>query len=424
VATALMIDVCGARVLPGTVDVGQLPPRGAPIRLRPQRVWDLLGADIPQERCVEILESLGFEVHRAYEELDVTPPHWRRGDVTREVDLIEEVARIAGIDRLPATLPPRNDAAGRLTHTQRVRRRAEDLLVGRGLHEIVGWSFTDPGLVDRLRVPDDHAMRRVVTLENPLSEDQSVMRPTLLGSLFDAARHNRARGQDGIGIFESGTVYRAGPGPLADEHHALGVLVTGGLGRSDWRGGEPGPADFFAAKAVLAALLDGLRVDWSVVPDVWPALHAGRSASVLVGDAPVGLVGEVHPLVAQTWDLDQTAVFAVDLDRVAGAAPDEVLYTDVTSFPSVREDLAVVVPDDVPAASVLRVARAAGGPTLADVEIFDVYRGAQVGDGRVSLALHLEFRADDRTLTAAEVAQLRTAIATALADELGGELRA
>ena len=139
-------------------------------------------------------------------------PALRREDVTREVDLIEEVARIDGLERLPATLPARRGAAGRLTHAQRVRRGAEDALVGRGLHEIVGWSFADPQLLDRLLIPPEHALRNVVTVANPLSDSQSMMRPTLLGSLLDAAQHNVSRGRSEIAIFESGTVYRAAAG--------------------------------------------------------------------------------------------------------------------------------------------------------------------------------------------------------------------
>ena len=197
--------------------------------------------------------------------LDVTVPALRRDDVTREVDLIEEVARIDGVDRLPATLPARRGAAGRLNHAQHVRREAEDVIVGRGLYEVVGWSFTEPSLLDRLLLPGDHEMRRVVRLENPLSDAQSIMRPTLLGSLLDAARHNVARNGPDVAIFESGTVYRAAAdgGHGADEHHALGALLSGALAPRSWQG-APAQADFFAAKALLAALLDHFHVHWSV----------------------------------------------------------------------------------------------------------------------------------------------------------------
>ena len=259
--------------------------------------------------------------------LAVDVPALRRDDVTREIDLIEEVARIGGLEGLPVTLPARRGAAGRLNHAQRVGREAEDELVGRGLFEILGWSFTEPGLLDRLRIPEGHEMRRVVALENPLSEDQSIMRPTLVGSLLDAARHNVSRNRSDIAIFESGTVYRqngeGGENPYpADEHHALGALLSGRLEPRSWRGGERVEADFFAAKGLLAGLLGRFGVHWSVEARQWPFLHPGRSAAVLARGSdsePVmlGFVGEIHPPVAATWDLERTAAFAIDLGKLA-----------------------------------------------------------------------------------------------------------
>ncbi len=284
VATRLMIELCGATVAPGTIDVGLPLPAPQVIRLRERRVQAILGVPVARERQEQILGALDFATRPADDGLDVTVPALRRGDVTREIDLIEEVARMDGLDRLPATLPARRGAVGLLSHAQRVRREAEDAMAGRGLHEIVGWSFADRALLDRLRLPADHEMRRVVALENPLSEAQSIMRPTLLGSLLDAARHNAFRNGPDIAIFESGTVYRAPrDGGLADEHHALGVLLSGSLTPRSWRG-EPGEADFFAAKALLGAMLERFHLDWSVQPRSWPFLHPGRAAAVLARD--------------------------------------------------------------------------------------------------------------------------------------------
>ena len=366
--------------------------------------------------------------------------------MTREIDLIEEVARIDGLDRLPATLPARRGAAGRLSHAQRLRREAEDAMAGRGLHEIVGWSFADPGLLDRLRLPADHELRRVVRLENPMSEEQSIMRPTLLGSLLDAARHNVARNAPDVAIFESGTVYRAasdrspqsadaareagetatGAGP-AEEHHALGVLLSGALAPRSWHRAE-GDADFFAAKALLGALLDHFHVQWSVQEGAWPFLHPGRAAAVVAHNeesesVQLGFLGELHPLVARLWDLGRTAAFAIDLGKLAAVAPPVVDFRAYASVPPLRQDLAVTLADTVAAAEVLERVRAAGGEMLEDASIFDVYAGEQVGEGRRSLALALTFRAPDSTLTDEDVAPLRERIVAALR-EIGGELRA
>ncbi|MDX6649376.1 MAG: phenylalanyl-tRNA synthetase beta chain [Solirubrobacteraceae bacterium] len=448
VAAALMVQLAGARLVEGTIDVGQPAPEPEVLPLRESRVGSLLGKRISGDRSEEILHSLGFLVavdpdaaspgsvaadaelaaglpSDAGVDLSVTVPHWRRGDVEREVDLIEEVARIDGVDRLPATLPARPDRGGLLTAQQRARRHAEDALTAQGLYEVQGWSFQGPSVADRLRLPDEDRRRRAVRVRNPLSEEQSVLRTTLLGSLLDAAAHNVARDRPDLRLFETGGVYLDAPGqPLPDERRHLGALLTGALAGPSWRAPAPPRADFFAAKGVLAALLDALRVPWSVQAEREPFLHPGRSATVLLDGEPAGWLGEVHPLVASAWDLDGAAGFELDLDRVTGlAAARESAYRDLTSFPPVRQDLAVVVPDEVTAARVEEVVRAAGGELLRGARVFDVYRGEQVGEGRVSLALALEFQAPDRTLTDEEVAKLRDAIATALADGVGGELR-
>jgi phenylalanyl-tRNA synthetase beta chain len=435
-ATGLLIELCGARVAPGTIDVGQPPPPPRTIRLREARVRGILGVEVSVERQAQILGALDFATVTAAAGLDVEVPPLRRDDVTREVDLIEEVARIDGLERLPATLPARRGAAGRLTHAQRVRRAAEDAMVGRGLHEIVGWSFTEPAVLDRLRIPAEHEMRRVVAIENPLSDGHSIMRPTLLASLLDAARHNASRNGPEIAVFESGTVYRSAPDGAAggaSEHHGLGVLLSGAMTPRAWRGERP-QADFFAAKALLAALLERFHLDWSVESSSWPFLHPGRSAAVLAR-APrdgsgaagaqsvrLGFLGELHPLVAASWDLERTAVFAVDLGELADVAPEVASFRAFGSHPPLRQDLAVTLPESVAADAVLERVRASAGPSVEQVEVFDVYAGSQVGEGRRSLALALSFRAPERTLTDEDIAPVRARIVAALA-EIGGELR-
>jgi phenylalanyl-tRNA synthetase beta chain len=432
VAARLMLELCGATLLPGTIDIGGEGPPAQRIELRESRVEAILGVPVARERQAEILTALDFETEPLEGGLAVSVPALRRDDVTREIDLIEEVARIGGLEGLPVTLPARRGAAGRLSHAQRIRRTAEDALVGRGLHEVVGWSFTEPGLLDRLRIPDGHPMRRVVALENPLSEDQSIMRPTLIGSLLDAAHHNVSRNRPDIAIFESGTVYRqnaeGAPAPYAaDEHHALGALLSGGLAPRSWRGGERREADFFAAKGLLAGLLGRFGVHWSVEAEQWPFLHPGRSAAVLARGADaepltLGFLGELHPLVAAAWDLERTAAFAIDLGKLAQVVPELLTFKAFGAFPVLRQDLAVTLPEEVSARDVLHAVRRSATEMLDGAEIFDVYTGEQVGVGRRSLALALSFRSLERTLTDEDVTPVRAKIVEALA-KLGGELR-
>jgi len=425
VATRLMLELTGARLVPGTIDVGGPGPAPKVIRLRERRVAELLGRAIERPRQAEILTALEFGVSEADDGLDVSVPAFRRNDVYREADLVEEVARIDGLEKLPATLPARRDSAGRLSIQQRLRRRAVDALVGRGMYETVNWSFTEPGIADRLRLEADDPRRRFVMLENPMSEDQTALRTTLVGSLLDAARHNVARGATDLSLFEAGAVYRATGEKLPHEHRSLAGILVGRLYPQTWGTAEPPRAGFFAAKALLGAALDAVRVTWEVEPATEPFLHPGRTARILAAGEEVGWIGELHPLVARTWDLDHgAALFEVDLDHVLGHANAVPQYVDLTSFPALRLDLSVNLPDDVPAATVLAGIREAGGELLADVRVFDLYRGEQVGAGRKSLALALAFRAPDRTLTDEDVAPLRDRIVEALREALGGELRA
>jgi phenylalanyl-tRNA synthetase beta chain len=230
VATALMLEVTGARLVPGTIDVGPGSQPSPPqvVRLRDARMVGLLGVNVTRMEAALHLQRLGFTTAEQPDGLDVTVPHWRRNDVTREADVIEEVARLHGMeDGLPATLPRRRGAVGVLTSGQRLRRRAEDVLADRGLLEIVGWSFEAPERDERLRLPAGDPRRRHVVISNPMSADQSVLRTTLLGSLLDVAAFNRARGAADLALFESGTIYldrgglSADGDPVADDAPAL-----------------------------------------------------------------------------------------------------------------------------------------------------------------------------------------------------------
>ncbi len=427
IAARLMIELCGARLVPGTIDIGGDGPPPKTIALRDARLNGLLGVEVGRERSAEILKALEFKVDWAPDGLEVTVPAFRRTDVTREADLIEEVARLGALQDLPATLPSRHGASGRLTETQRLRRRAADALTAQGLHEIVGWSFEGPDMAERLRI----AARPFVELENPMSSDQSRLRTTLLGSLLEVGQRNRSRNPDPtrpLGLFEAGAVYLPRPDGPPDEPHHLAALLSGAVRAPTWRRPDPPPADFFAVKGVLSGLLDGLHADWAVTPvaEPEPFLHPGRAAQVTVRGTPAGWIGEIHPSVAAHWDWPEAiAAFEVDFDVVAAALRGQVTrYADLTSFPEVREDLAVIVSDSVSAAQVLDVVRQAGGALLAGADVFDVYRDEQrIGSGRVSLALRLRFRAPDRTLTDEEVATRRREIAAALSTQLEGRVR-
>jgi phenylalanyl-tRNA synthetase beta chain len=439
IASKLIVELCGAKLVPGTIDEAAEIPAPHRIPLRHERVERLLGMPIMPDQCAEYLERLDFAVERDGDDLVATVPLHRHYDVTREVDLIEEVGRIHGYARnLEATLPSTSGQVGRLTREQRLRRRAEDAMRDLGFDVVVSLSLTDPGMPGRLRAPEEDVRAQPIRVSNPLSAEHSVERTMVLGSLLDAARYNRAHGAGRVALAESGRAYlREGgqphegvlaskfvgdrPAP-AYEPWRIGCLAAGPLWPDDWRGTSMG-AEFFSLKGVLEALAGRLGVEVEVGPGEEPFLQPGRSGRVLVSGEEVGWIGEIHPLVCREWDLDAVAGFEVDLAPLVAASPfGEESYEDVISYPAVHQDIAVVVEESVPAAEVRAAVLEGGGELLRSAEVFDLYRGEQLREGRKSLALRLSFRAADRTLTDEEVAERRKSIEAAV-EKLGGSLR-
>jgi len=285
---------------------------------------------------------------------------------------------------------------------------------------------------------DDPRRGAVATL-NPISDDHRLMRTTLLGGLLDAARHNVARGVERVALFESGRVYLSEPAPdgggeLAGEFagripppvrepHRLAGLVVGDLVPPSWaRDGELEASGFFALKGAVEILTSQLGAAVSVDASPEPFLHPGRAAALAVAETEIGWLGELHPLVAREWDLPGGTAFELDLAPLVAAGADPERYRDLVTFPAVLQDLAVVVAEDVPAERVRQAVRTGGGELLVAADVFDLYHGEQLGEGRKSLALRLEFRAPDRTLTDAEVGDLRERIRSEL-EGIGGSLR-
>jgi phenylalanyl-tRNA synthetase beta chain len=427
-AARLMVELCGARMVPGTVDVAAPEPEPHRVTLRTARLERLLGERVEPDESEQILTRLGFAVERRGEDIDAQVPYFRHHDVYREADLVEEVARIHGLERLPATLPRRREAIGGLSAAQHLRRGIEDFLRARGLSEAVNFAFISPDDVRRMRLHQDDTRGRVLPIANPLSEDQSVMRTSLLPGLLHSARHNADRHVEDVRLFETGRVfYSEGADVLPDERLFLAVVLAGDFVPRSWRG-DSLPADFYVAKGLLVGLLDLLGVQWRLIDGGPPFLHPGRAAGVVVNARDAGCLGELHPAVAAQFGLDGLqrlpVVLELDLDVVLPVAERaQTRYTDVISYPAVFQDIAVIVDESVEAHTVLDSVRASGGPYLRDVHVFDLYRGEQVGEGRKSLALRLEFRSDERTLTDEEVAHLREQIKQEIAKETGGSLR-
>ncbi len=371
-ATQLLVELTGAHWT-GAIDVkGELPPRPV-VHLRPARVDALIGIETPESEQRQILERLGFEVA---EDLTVTVPSWRARDVTRDVDLVEEIARFR-LDQVPGTLPARTAMFGRLTRAQRLRRLVEDVLVGAGWFESYTWSLVpDDGGPDRIRLPE------------PLSGEQAVLRGDLRLGLAESARRNANADNERIALFEIARVYRP-DGELPDETWHVAGITEGGFAR---------------AKGAVEALYGALRVE--------PTFERAPGRAARTAE---GVVEELE---------DGWGWFELDLDALLERAPELELYEDVITFPAVKQDLAFVVDEGVAAGDLIAAAREAAGSELRDLRVFDVYRGEQVGPGKKSIALSAAFQSPERTLSDEDAAAMRGRIVAALRERFDAELRA
>jgi phenylalanyl-tRNA synthetase beta chain len=427
-AARLILEVApGARLAPEPIDVCAALPQRARLHLRESRLEAVTGIRIPPDEVTGILDRLGFEPARTADGWDAVVPTPRWLDVTREIDLVEEAARVHGLDKVPSRLP-RGAHEGGLSEPQRVRRAIADAAVGAGLVEAVTPAFLGSHWADRLGLGAGDPRRSVVEIENPISSEHSVMRPLLLPSLLDAVARNVALGRADASLVEIAHVYLPREGELLpDEPWTLGGLLCGRLGGEGWRrSGEA--ASFFVAKGVLEVLLRVLDLDLHVAVELGrdPFLHPGRSCRVVVAGEDVGFLGELHPLVAERFELPGApACFEIDLDRVTALQPPLAVARLVPEAPPLHQDLAFIVGDEHPAAALVTAAREAGGELLVSVRVFDVYRDpAVLGDGRRSVALHLTFQAEDRTLTDEEVRPLRERIVATIEERFGARLRA
>lgn len=422
-AAQLLAEVAGGTVAPGVVDVYPRPVEPLVLPLRIERMNALLGTALDAAEVVRILEALGLTVLGEGDLLTVTVPTFRP-DLTREIDLVEEVVRVHGMGNVVSTLPAGRGRVGGLTADQRRRERIAEALRGAGLNEAITWSFADPDDVARTGWefgPEE----RPVTLLNPMSTDQAVMRFSALPGLLRAVAHNRRHGVADVHLYEIGSVWWTAPGrKLPKEREVLAGVLAGSWNRPGWND-APAVLDIFDAKGVLASVVEELGIARFKVREAHvPFLQPGRSAEVLVGGDVVGWLGEVHPRVLDAYECaGPVAAFELQLKPLLKAARDVRPFVDLPRFPAVKIDLAIVVDEAVTAERAEQSIRSAGGKMLEDVRLFDVYRGAGVGEGRKSLAFSLTYRDPERTLTDDEVAAAHDKVVRKATAALGAELR-
>jgi phenylalanyl-tRNA synthetase beta chain len=424
-AAELMRQHAGATVCRGIVDVYPAPLAPRVIDLRGSEVRRVLGLDLPPKECTRLLRALEFKVEPAGPDaLRVTVPPHRLDIQEGPADLIEELARLYGYDRLPATLLADQLPAQANNEPLLFEERVRDVLVAEGLQEVITYSLTTPQGEAPLGLPD----REYVRLRNPVSSERVVMRHSVLTGVLEVAEAN-LKHTDTVRLFEVGSVYLPREGAqLPDEPRRLALVLSGRRQPEFW--GEPaqGPAllDFFDLKGVVAALASDLHLtEPTYRPVKVPALHPGRAAELVVGSQGLGWFGELHPKVAEAFRLEGRRVLAgeFDLEAVQAAVPARHLYTSVPRFPAALRDVAVVVKEEVPAQRVAEEIRGAGGDLLRGLHLFDLYRGESIPPGTKSLAYALTYQADGRTLTDKEVDRAHRKIEDRLRHTLEAQIR-
>ena len=426
-AAGLIAELSGGAVCRGVIDQHPRIVRTAEnIPLRLKRIRDILGAAVEEEDVLRILESLEMRVEPAGAgEVRVTPPTCRV-DITREIDLIEEIARLHGYDRVPVTLPAVSVLVGAVDGKTEIEKRFRETVTGAGYQEVINYSFVSPAAADQLGLALEDERRLQVRIRNPLTEGQAVMRTTLIPSLLMNARDNAAVGNFDLKIFETGRAFiRQGDGNLPLERNHAALLIAGRRYDDRWHFHDL-QADFYDLKGCVENILDALRIAAPAFREegTEPFLHPGKSCGVFDGDVRIGFLGEVHPDVLNRIDLAGAAfVCELDLDLLAENFSPKASFRNLPRFPSSSRDVAFLVPRETTAAEMLRWATDSVEELLEKVKIFDVYEGKNVPAGMKSLGLRFSYRGADRTLTDDEVSEVHARILQKIVRASGASIR-
>jgi phenylalanyl-tRNA synthetase beta chain len=416
-AIELLEQIGAGEAIGPIVDCYPAPAAPRTVPLRTSRIARLLGAPVPDSDVERILQGLGFTLGRSDDGWQVGVPTWRV-DVAREADLIEEVGRHFGYDRLPMTFPALREVSPapdpRIDRDHLARR----VMLAAGFDEAVTFTFIERKGAERFA-----AAETIAPIANPLSEKFAVLRPSLLPGLLDAVAHNRRHGRADVRLFEAGACFSAAHG----ERRRVAFAWIGRAREEHWSESDRG-VDFFDARGAVESLRDAFRLSVQFVQAAEPYLLSGRAAQVRVPDAPapIGVVGQLHPDIVEARDVpgrDEVYVAELDLDALGASLGADVRLDPVPRFPAIVRDLSILVDAGLPAANVRGTIRSAAPATLTGLREFDRYLGKGIPEGRVSLSYHLTFRAPERTLTDVEVDEAMTAILSAVQDAHGAERR-
>ncbi len=406
-----LVEMLGAgEVIGGYIDIDNEGDEPYTIEFCPEWTNRFLGIDLPAEKMIEILEKIGYKVENNV----ITVPSFRAGDTRHKADIAEEIARFYGYDVIPNTAV-KGASQGALTLRQQFEKKLSPLLMANGCYEVETYSFISPKYYDKIELPEDSELRRSVVITNPLGEDTSVMRTTCVPSMLEVVARNYNNRNVAGRFFELGTIYlpKESADILPEER---GVAVIGSYGEKE---------DFFALKGIVLEALDKLGVygvEFTANKEN-PTFHRGRCADISIGEKKIGVIGEVAPAVLDNYGIGTRAYVAtLDIADIFDARVVEKKFKPTPKFPASTRDLAIICDDELPAASLEKAIRAGAGKLLEKVELFDVYKGASIAEGKKSVAYTMTLRAADRTLTVEECDRAVNKVLKELAN-IGAELR-
>ncbi|MBN1141498.1 MAG: phenylalanine--tRNA ligase subunit beta [Deltaproteobacteria bacterium] len=431
-ATRLILETAGGTAAQGRIDVFGAPPERPPVTISTARCNAILGVTLKAERIRELLSSIGLSVTPGGDLSDdmwrVAIPSWRH-DLEREIDLIEEVARLHGYDEIPATLPGCGVDSWLIPEAANRVARIRQALTAAGFSEVVNYSFVSPGCWDKIRLAADDSRRRAVPLLNPLAEDQSVMRTTLVPSMLEVLARNLSYRCRDLRLFELRPVFSprstVGKGNAALERLSLCLALCGRRAPEGWAQSNE-PVDFFDLKGAVENLIElfGLG-NVCFVPDGGePFLHPGKSALLKNGERVLGFLGEVHPQVLGRFDIELPVLICeLDLEALWNAPTEARKFRPLSRFPNVQRDTALVVNLEVSAQAVMETVHGVGSRYFEEAVLFDLYGGPGIPEGKKSLAIRVRYRSDEKTLTDDEVNGFHQRIVEALVKRLGAVIR-
>ncbi|WP_371370705.1 phenylalanine--tRNA ligase subunit beta [Sporomusa aerivorans] len=405
-AAKLLEDMGACQVCPGIIDVYpdmQLPKQ---ITFTPEEINKYLGTEITAATMADILKRLEFDVDAGPDKITVTVPTWR-GDVTIPADICEEIARVYGYNNVPSTTPAGNMAQGKQSYSQTVIDRVKSVLTGSGYAEIISFSFSHPDAFDKLNLPADSQLRQAIKVMNPITDDFPILRTTLLGGMLDTVVRNLSRKNEDLKLYEIGSVYLPEKLPLADLPQEPVMLCGTLVGKRHpvaWNLPND-TVDFYDAKGAVESILEALGIcGYSFESSETASLHPGKTAAIKKEGDCLGLVGEIHPMVLDAYQISKKVyLFELDIAALVKYAAIKPNYQQLPKFPAINRDLAVVLPETISVSDITQAIIGSAGPLLTSAQLFDVYTGQQVAKGSRSLAFSLTFQAKDRTLTDVEI---------------------